>query len=217
MSQPDLTSPDAERTGAPVEKVTVFVLRQGGAGVAELLLLYHPYAGIQLPAGTVEVGERARTAALREAQEETGLQELAWGGMLGTERDELPPGEGIVALTTPVYTTPNVTSAARAELRRGLSVEVVRLAAGFLQVRFSEYDRYPDPQFKTFEVLGWVPSGAVAGARIRHFAWLSVPGATPSRWTNFDDNHNFTLRWHRLDALPALVAPQAPWLRYLPK
>lgn len=31
-----------------------------------------------------------------------------------------------------------------------------------------------------------------------------------------DDEHEFTLRWHALDALPALVAPQAPWLKYLP-
>ncbi|MCC6457577.1 MAG: hypothetical protein IT328_21655 [Caldilineaceae bacterium] len=165
----------------------------------------------------MELGESAMAAALREAQEETGLHDLVWGGMLGVEREELPPGEGIVALTTPVYTTPDVKSAARAELRRGLTVEIVRAADGFLQVRFSENDRYPDPHYVTFEVLGWIPADAVAGVRIRHFAWLTAPDSTPRSWTHFDDNHNFTLRWHRLDALPELVAPQAPWLRFLPK
>jgi 8-oxo-dGTP pyrophosphatase MutT (NUDIX family) len=136
------------KRGAPVEKVTTFVLDRR-AGVACLLLLYHPYAGIQLPAGTVEAGESAKVAALREAQEETDLEGLVWGELLGEEREELP--------------------------------------------------------------------ATVASARVRYFAWVNAPGNTPDTWTNLDDQHNFTLRWHRVDALPELVAPQAPWLRYLPK
>jgi 8-oxo-dGTP pyrophosphatase MutT (NUDIX family) len=71
----------------PAEKVTIFVMGER-AGAAEILFLYHPHAGIQLPAGTVDVGESAMEAALREAQEETGLQGLVWGGMLGEEREE---------------------------------------------------------------------------------------------------------------------------------
>lgn len=207
---------DGQSTGAPVEKVTIFVMGQR-EGAGELLLLYHPTAGIQLPAGTVEMGESPMAAALREAQEETGLTELVWGGMLGVEREELPSTEGVIACSTPVYTLPDLASAARGELRRGLVVEVVRAARGFLQVRYSETDRYPDPQYVTFELLGWIPTDAVTGGRIRHFAWVTAPDSTPTCWTHFDDHHNFTLRWHRLDALPELVAPQAPWLRYLSK
>lgn len=201
-------------TGAAVEKVTAFVMQQR-EGIDELLLLYHPYAGIQLPAGTVEIGESAKMAALREAQEETGLEGLTWGGMLGVERETLSPGTGVMALSTPVYTTPDLTSEARAELRRGLAVEVVRADGNFVQVRFTETDRYPDPQYMTFELLGWVPAHSVAGERIRHFAWMTAPPSTPRSWTHFQDFHNFTLRWHRLDDLPELVAPQAPWLRFL--
>ena len=209
------SAPTIAPTAEPVEKVTIFVLGQRD-GVSELLLLYHPNAGIQLPAGTVEVGEAAMAAVLREAQEETGLHNLAWGGMIAVEREEFPPGTGIMALPTPVYTTFDNTSASWATLRRGLLVTVLRGANGFLQVRYTENNRYPDPQYVTFEVTGWVPASTVAAARVRHFAWLASLETTPPSWTYFADHHNFTLRWHPLDALPELVEPQAPWLRHLP-
>jgi 8-oxo-dGTP pyrophosphatase MutT (NUDIX family) len=204
------------RRGAPVEKVTTFVLDQR-AGVNCLLLLYHPYAGIQLPAGTVEAGESAKDAALREAQEETGLADLVWGGLLGEERFEFPPDAGIVAHATPVYTRPAITSEGMGSIRRGFTVEVVRAANDFVQIHYMEHDRYPNPQFTSFELLGWVPADAIAGVRVRYFAWLTAPDDTPASWTNFEDHHTFTLRWHPLNDLPELVTPQAPWLRFLPK
>jgi 8-oxo-dGTP pyrophosphatase MutT (NUDIX family) len=202
-----------QKKGAPVEKVTAFVMRQR-AGVDELLMLYHPYSGIQLPAGTVESGESAQVAALREAQEETGLKDLVWGGLLGEERTELPP-QGIVALTTPVYTRPDLTSHAMGSIRRGFLVEVVRADGDFLQMRYYETDHYPVASYLSFDLLGWVPATAISGVRVRYFAWMTTPNPTPDSWIHYEDFHNFTLRWHRLDDLPELVAPQAPWLRFL--
>ena len=216
MSQLPDAAPRADaRQGAPVEKVTAFVLGQR-EGVEELLLLYHLHAGIQLPAGTVEVGESAMVAALREAHEETGLQSLVWGGLVGEEREELPPDVGVMALSTPVYTRPDLSSLAMGTLRRGFTVEVKRAEDDFLQVRYAETDRYPDPQFVSFELVGWVPAVTISGVRVRYFAWLRAPDATPSSWTNYEDFHTFILRWHRLDDLPELVIPQVPWLRFLP-
>lgn len=55
-----------------VEKVVCFIMR----GADEMLAFAHrdnPQAGIQVPAGTIEPGERPDVAALREAEEETGL------------------------------------------------------------------------------------------------------------------------------------------------
>jgi 8-oxo-dGTP pyrophosphatase MutT (NUDIX family) len=202
------------RRGAPVEKVTAFVLGRR-AGVEQLLVLYHPTAGIQLPAGTVEAGESARVAALREAHEETGIEGLVWGGLLGEERMELAPEQGIVALPAPTHTRPDASSHCVVTLRRGLWVVVVRAEGDFLQVRYVETDRYPDPQFTSFELLGWVPAGTIASVVIRHFAWMTAPDDTPSSWVHYEDHHHFTLRWHPLDRLPSLVAPQAPWLRFL--
>src|SRR5262249_43927849 len=48
-----------------LEKVTAFVTRDA-AQARELLVFRHPHAGVQIPAGTVEKGESAEAAALRE-------------------------------------------------------------------------------------------------------------------------------------------------------
>lgn len=45
----------------------------------------HPQAGIQVPSGTVQPGERPGDAVLREAYEETGLRELTIGAWLGRD------------------------------------------------------------------------------------------------------------------------------------
>lgn len=116
------------KLGAPAEKVTVFVMGQRD-GVDELLLLYHPHAGIQLPAGTMEAGESARDAALREGEEETGLQGLVWGGLLGEERIELAPDKGVMAFSTPVTIRPDgaTRSYVAGMMRRGIFVDVLRV------------------------------------------------------------------------------------------
>jgi ADP-ribose pyrophosphatase YjhB (NUDIX family) len=46
----------------------------------------HPEAGIQVPAGTVKEGEQPETAVLREAFEETGLDNLELVAFLGEQR-----------------------------------------------------------------------------------------------------------------------------------
>ena len=54
-----------------------------------LLIFRHPYspnAGLQVPAGTIEAGEDPADAVLREAEEETGLQDLKLVSFLA--RDE---------------------------------------------------------------------------------------------------------------------------------
>lgn len=53
-----------------------------------LLVFRHsfvPEAGIQVPAGTVEPGERPEAAVLREAREETGLSGLTLAAFLGEQ------------------------------------------------------------------------------------------------------------------------------------
>jgi 8-oxo-dGTP pyrophosphatase MutT (NUDIX family) len=50
---------------------------------------YHPEAGIQVPAGTVEPGEPIEAAVLREAREETGLEELEIRAYLGAQVHDL--------------------------------------------------------------------------------------------------------------------------------
>lgn len=53
-----------------------------------LLVFRHswvPEAGIQVPAGSIEPGERPEDAVLREAREETGLSGLMLAGFLGEQ------------------------------------------------------------------------------------------------------------------------------------
>jgi 8-oxo-dGTP diphosphatase len=53
-----------------------------------LLVFSHPFepeAGIQVPAGTVEEGESTASAVMREAHEETGLQDLMLLALLGED------------------------------------------------------------------------------------------------------------------------------------
>ena len=48
-----------------------------------------PEAGIQVPAGTVQAGERPEEAVLREAREETGLSDLVLVRPLGEHRRDM--------------------------------------------------------------------------------------------------------------------------------
>lgn len=84
-----------------VEKVTIFITRPATSGI-DLLLIEHPTAGIQIPAGTVEIDEEPQAAAMREAREETGLTTLRLQGYLGNRLEKLPPGKCLIYQDTTV-------------------------------------------------------------------------------------------------------------------
>ena len=67
-----------------VEKACAVVLRSGGDG-PELLVFRHPLAGVQLVKGSIEAGEDAAAAAMRELFEEAGLNCHAPGAVLGED------------------------------------------------------------------------------------------------------------------------------------
>ena len=158
-----------------VEKVTAFITRRSTEG-RDLLLFEHPNAGIQIPAGTVEKGERPEEAVLREAAEETGLASLSIYRYLGRAEEELPEGQRIIAEPTKVYARPDVRSFDWAHLPRGIAVALNRRANGFSQITFEEFDRVPDPQYLTMCIMGWVPDGALADTKRRHFFHLEFCG-----------------------------------------
>ena len=55
-----------------IQKAAACVVRSSDRG-PELLVFRHPLAGIQLPKGSIEAGERAADAAARELAEESGV------------------------------------------------------------------------------------------------------------------------------------------------
>jgi 8-oxo-dGTP diphosphatase len=68
------------------EKVVCYITYQGKLAVFRHVDV--PEAGIQVPAGTVEPGEEPQAAALREANEESGLTDLAVVSLLGEDLND---------------------------------------------------------------------------------------------------------------------------------
>ena len=198
-----------------VEKVTAFVTRRAG-DETELLLFEHPYAGIQIPAGTVEEGETPQGAALREVSEETGLTFLSMGQSLGSEDTRLPAGQRIIAEATRVYARPDAASFDWAYLRKGITVSINRKADRFSQVTYEECDRVPDSEYVSLRIAGWVPDDVLADTQRRHFFHLEFQGHSEERWSVLTDNHCFDLFWAPLTALPDIIPPQDKWLEHLP-
>ena len=76
---------------APPERTKAFAYFTHGKSLLILKHPDHPEAGIQVPAGSVEPGESPRSGALREAAEETGLQNLRLVKFLGLVKfDRIP-------------------------------------------------------------------------------------------------------------------------------
>ncbi len=194
--------------GAVAEKVTALVTRAAPRGV-ELLLFEHPYAGIQLPAGTVEAGEAHDAAAAREASEETGLTDLPPGHHLATETETLLDNRYILLTTSRVYSRPDPTSFDWASIRNGLMVELHRTEAGYAHITFAELYRRVDPPYVTYQITGWVPMDVLTREVTRYFYHFRYRGQTPASWPVDIDHHRFRLFWAPLKALPPIV----PWQR----
>ena len=197
-----------------MNKVTCFITRNIGHKT-ELLLFKHPYAGNQIPAGTVENNEKPEEAALREAVEETNLHGLVITKSLGFKKEELPDDQRITSKDATVYARPDVSSFDWAIIRAGIRVEIIRKKQNFSQVLYKEYDHLPDPQYVTYSIMGWVPDCVLSQKYTRHFFHLTFHGNSPNKWTVSTDNHVFELFWSPLRNLPPLIPPQDAWLIFL--
>jgi 8-oxo-dGTP pyrophosphatase MutT (NUDIX family) len=203
-----------EGAQATIHKVTALITCRW-AGEDYLLVFQHPFAGIQIPAGTVEVGEDIAVAARREAWEETGLTDLDEGIYLGQREHLLPEGMALMAVTSVAYSRPDPTSFNWATIRNGIAVRIEREEAGFTQVTYEEWDRLDDPQYVTFCITGWVPSHTLCQRPHRHFFHFETQADPTERWEISTDHHRFQLFWAPLANLPQIVSSQAGWLSML--
>lgn len=197
-----------------LHKVTAFILRQAPQG-PQLLLIQHPHAGIQLPAGTVEPDEDPFTAARREASEETGLVDLPEPVFIHSRIYPAPEQHVYTRLPSPVYSRPDETSFNCAHFRSGLVVKLLRRQAGFTQVAFEEPDTFPNTNYISYNITGWVPQDALTETQMRHFYRFDYPHPAPPRWNLRTDNHLFTLFWVPLANLPPIIPPQDQWVDIL--
>ncbi|KAA0546307.1 NUDIX domain-containing protein [Bacillus sp. BGMRC 2118] len=193
-------------------KVTCFITRRKNEQL-QLLLLEHPSAGIQLPAGTVEVNEEYERAALREATEETGLKEFLSCKMIGVQEQNLED-KYVLLDKAKVYSRPDISSFQWAEIRRGITVLHEREHGEFVQISYKEGDQYPDPNYISYQITGWVKKIHVTTKITRKFYHLHSH-SKEDNWEIHTDNHTFKLFWSKVDNLPSLVSPQTEWLAIL--
>lgn len=197
-----------------IEKVAVFILRANG----DLLLLKHPYGGVQLPAGTVEPGESHAAAAQREAHEETGLLPETFAEIyyIGVRPDPPRYDHVFLAARSTLYAHPDPASFDWATLPRAAMVRREgREAHGYTHITYTETNYAADPSFATYQLTGWVTSAHLVDKQVRHFYRITTRAETPTRWTVRADHHTFTLFWAACDRLPDIVYPQNTWLEVL--
>lgn len=197
-----------------LEKVTAFVQRKLPTGL-ELLLLHHPFFGYQLPAGTVQIGETPLTAVIREVAEETGLKNVPVKEELGSQDTILPPDKAVLVSATKVFSRPDPTSFDWIEITPGLWIDVHRRQGGYAHITFKEPDQYPEPNYTTYQITGWVPEDVLSQIQRRFFFLLEFNAQTPPTWKVNSDYHTFTLSWIPLDELPRLLPPFDEWLSVL--
>jgi 8-oxo-dGTP pyrophosphatase MutT (NUDIX family) len=196
-----------------IEKVTAFITRSHGPE-AELLLFHHPLAGIQLPAGTVDMDEAPETAVLRETWEETGLQNVTIAAKLGQQRWELPSDERWVLRSTKLFDAPAFdASGVGPLLLRGTHLAHLEDAGKFARVRYTELDMEEQPPRVVYSAEGFVRRSVLGQVSIRHFYHLPTHSETPERWQQRADGHMFECFWAKLSPKPGmLVEGQQQWL-----
>jgi 8-oxo-dGTP pyrophosphatase MutT (NUDIX family) len=197
-----------------LKKVTAFVLRKLPSG-SELLVLEHPFAGIQLPAGTVNPGESPHNAVVREVAEEAGLKNIPIGADLGHRDTIMPPDRAVLIHPTKVFSRPDPNSFDWIEVSPGLWLDVHRRLSGYAQITYKEPDQLPNPTYTTYQITGWVPEEVLSQRQRRFFFLLNFSGQTPPSWKVNSDNHTYTLSWAPLTDLPELTPPQDEWLSVL--
>ena len=197
-----------------IEKVTAFVIRQTCKG-DELLLFEHPYAGIQIPAGTVEAGEMPEQTVLREVAEETGLTTATMCEYLGVVETTLPPNKRIILTSGAClcatrhdqlrldYCTER--HHGRCEPARGRlhADHVHRMGSRARPARHLDADHGLGAERRAYGHAP--PSFLPAGFRWRD--GRAVDG--------FHRQPSFTLFWAPLAALPPIIPPQDGWLAML--
>lgn len=142
-----------------VDKVAVFITRMGSDG-PELCVFEHPFGGIQIPAGSLEVGEDPLEGARREAFEETGLDGLRVVAELCTAPAARAAGDAVVARAVRIGSS---------MVPRGNYAEVLEVGPDRCLVRVSGLE-------------GWVERSDLSFDGRRHLVHLTTAEPAPAQW-----------------------------------
>lgn len=176
-----------------------------------LLVFEHPTAGVQLPAGTVEVSESPLTAAVREVREETGVASSE-PSILRVEQTAMPPGRRMMVRTANLLVEPYSGARQAGKMRRGLPVEVKDRSGGYILVAYEERDLASGSNVLIKSTVGWVPGRATQDSFERFHIHLWAEMTNRGKWTVRADGHIFKPHWVPLRPRPQLVCGQDEWL-----
>ena len=197
-----------------LDKVTAFITRDLPTG-RELLVFQHPTAGIQLPAGTVELGESAEAALFREVSEETGLTAVEVVRHLCTVIQPLEPEERLLTKDTVLQSSPGDEGTLHRAiiLKRGAGVRVIGSEDLYDRVVFPEYQTRDGEVVQVSARTGWIPRKHLTNDVARHMYHLRTNAPTPHHWTQSADDHLFSLFWVSLREDPGLIPNQDEWYK----
>jgi ADP-ribose pyrophosphatase YjhB (NUDIX family) len=199
-----------------IEKVSAFLFRKKGDRL-QILLVRHPTAGYQIPAGTVEENEDLQDAVRREIREECGIKELGLIIELPETHQFLEGDEAILTKTMRLYSWP--ASSARRDgplCRRGFLLKTFEKKVGFTRVKYQEFNLKKKPPALISELESWVMSDDLTREVRRHFFAFYVREETLDQWENHaEPDQVFTLKWVDMDAIPELTEGQNEWLDQL--
>jgi 8-oxo-dGTP pyrophosphatase MutT (NUDIX family) len=196
-----------------IDKVTAFVTREL-QGQAQLLVFRHPKGDIQVPAGTVELGEKPEGAVLRELNEETGINHALILQRLATKIITLPSNRKIVTRMSKIFSEPSYdSSSAGFGVTRGTPVEILSESGSFFEILTDPIDYNQDPAERTYRIQGYLRKSLLTTTIHRHIYHLIVEEITPDSWTRFSDGISLRLTWTPLHPTTELNAIQSQWLR----
>ena len=164
-----------------------------------------------MPAGTIEPGESAAAAAIREVQEETGITATD-PVLLTTATTALHEGQRAMLEPTDLRAGPGPDAERLGvTLRRGLPCRVAAIIDGSAEIVFEEMTNANPPKvIRRFS--GWVPQAALAGSLERSFFYMQTPREA-DQWSWFaEDRHWFECYWVPLVPKPVLVEAQQLWV-----
>jgi len=155
-----------------MDKITAFITRKPG----EILVIQHQTSGIQLPAGTVDINETIEEALFREIEEETGIQraQITSVQKIHECNNELKRNEAVTEYDTPIYSRPTIESFNWVKIRRGITVRVLRRKKNFVQIKYIEWDQFPEKNYISFSITGWTTSSYLTFIKRRHFFLLET-------------------------------------------